>query len=383
MPARVEYRLGSIFDEACDVLVIPSSAGGTVSPSMAEQLRKEGIPFPTAMSWGSVTLGASPSPRFGAVAYASTLRGQATMPETVKGIGQRLGSIATAQGARTISAPLLGAGAGDLAPDVAAAALERGFLSTAPDGAVLTVSIRRADVFWSLPSEQTEASTAAVRETLRRIRDRFTEESAPEPHTETGRPGTAAGVRAPVLPHTDTGHPGTPAGVRAPVLPPEGAEASGPAAATRTPSERTRVFISYSHEDAEWLERLQKHLAPLEREGALVWDDTRLKAGARWREEIRAALDETRVAILLVSADFLASDFIATDELPPLLQAAAEDGATILPVIISPCRFERMESLSRFQSVNDPRKPLVKLRRGNREEVLDAVARAVEDALRR
>lgn len=364
MPARVEYRLGSIFDEACDVLVIPSSAGGTVSPSMAEQLRKEGIPFPTAMSWGSVTLGTSPSPRFGMVAYASTLRGQETTAETVKGIGQRLGSIATAQGARIISAPLLGAGAGGLAPNVAAAELERGFLSTAPDGAVLRVSIRRADVFWSLPSEQTEASTAAVRETLRRIRNRFTEESAPAPHTEAGRSGTSAGARAPASP-------------------PEGAEASGPAPATRKPSRRTRVFISYSHEDAEWLERLQKHLAPLEREGADVWDDTRIKAGSQWREEIRGALAETKVAILLISADFLASPFIATDELPPLLQAAKEDGATILPVIISPCRFERMESLSRFQSVNDPRKPLVKLRRGNREEVLDAVARAVEDALRR
>jgi hypothetical protein len=145
---------------------------------------------------------------------------------------------------------------------------------------------------------------------------------------------------------------------------------------------RSRIFISYAHADADWLERLQKHLRPLEREGALIWDDTRLKAGARWREEIRVALAETKVAILLVSADFLASDFIVTDELPPLLQAAAEDGATILPVIISPCRFERMESLSRFQSVNDPKKPLVKLRRGNREEVLDEVARAVEDALK-
>ncbi len=84
-----------------------------------------------------------------------------------------------------------------------------------------------------------------------------------------------------------------------------------------------------------------------------------------------------------MSADFLASDFIVTDELPPLLKAAEEDGATILSVIVSPCRFERMESLSRFQSVNNPKKPLVKLRRGDREEVLDKVARAVEDALTR
>ena len=154
-------------------------------------------------------------------------------------------------------------------------------------------------------------------------------------------------------------------------------------AATSGAATRKGVFISYAHADAEWLERLQKHLKPLQREGIDVWDDTRLKPGEPWREEIRGALAGTKVAVLLISADFLASDFIVTDELPPLLKAAAEGGATILPVIISPCRFKRMESLSRFQAVNDPDKPLVQLRHANREKVLDQVAQAVEDALRR
>jgi ABC-type branched-subunit amino acid transport system substrate-binding protein len=146
---------------------------------------------------------------------------------------------------------------------------------------------------------------------------------------------------------------------------------------------RTRVFISYSHADAKWLKRLQKHLKPLQREGIEVWDDTRLKAGEQWREEIREALAKTRVAVLLISADFVASDFIDTNELPPLLKAAEEDGATILPVIVSASRFLRIESLARFQAVNDPEKPLVQMRHGNQEKVLDDVARAVEDALRR
>jgi hypothetical protein len=363
MPARVEYRLGSIFDEACDVLVIPSSAGGTVSPSMAEQMRKEGIPFPNAASWGSVTLALSPVHRFGALAYAATLQGQETTLKIVKEIGQRLGSITTAHRVSRFSAPLLGAGSGDLSPTAAAAALTEGFMETARDTAVLTISIRRPEVFAALRGETDEDA--------RDVRD-----SAPRYEIKPPRPDDGKPLRSPPTPEKPS-----PPSAEPPVrTPPPGAQLIGPA---RPGSKRTRVFISYSHEDAEWLERLQKHLAPLERDGALVWDDTRLKAGARWREEIRGALAETRVAVLLVSADFLASDFIATDELPPLLQAAAEDGATILPVIISPCRFERMESLSRFQAVNDPRKPLVKLRRGNREEVLDAVARAVEDALRR
>ena len=78
---------------------------------------------------------------------------------------------------------------------------------------------------------------------------------------------------------------------------------------------RTKVFISYSHNDTEWLERLQKHLKPLKREGRIdLWVDTRIDEGDLWRDEIRQALDATKVAILLVSPDFLDSvdpDFMA------------------------------------------------------------------------
>ena len=55
---------------------------------------------------------------------------------------------------------------------------------------------------------------------------------------------------------------------------------------------KLNVFVSYSHEDEpKWLKRIQKHLTPLARDGKLdLWDDTRIRAGQRWREEIKAAL---------------------------------------------------------------------------------------------
>lgn len=151
---------------------------------------------------------------------------------------------------------------------------------------------------------------------------------------------------------------------------------------TTQSSKRTKVFISYSHQDAEWLRRLRVHLKPLERDHRIdIWDDTRIRPGSKWREEIRQALTATKVAVLLVSADFLASDFIATDELPPLLSAAEDEGAVILPVILSPSRFLKTPSLAQFQAVNNPSRPLIGMTKDEQEAVLVNVSEAIEASL--
>jgi hypothetical protein len=125
------------------------------------------------------------------------------------------------------------------------------------------------------------------------------------------------------------------------------------------------------------------HLRPLEREHIFTeWDDTKIRPGTNWREEIQVAIRKAKIAILLVSADFLASDFIAQNELPPLLKAAEEDGAVILPLIVSPCRFTSTEGLARFQAVNDPARPLNSMRPVKREETFLRLVDAVEAAFR-
>ena len=143
---------------------------------------------------------------------------------------------------------------------------------------------------------------------------------------------------------------------------------------------RSQIFISYSHQDSEWLNQLQVFLKPLERSGTVVpWDDTKIRAGQKWNDEIKAALDAAKVAVLLVSADFLASDFIANDELPSLLEAANKEGTLILSVIISPCILP--PNISQFQTVNDPRKPLVDLSKGDRDRVWVKLVESIEKAL--
>jgi len=146
--------------------------------------------------------------------------------------------------------------------------------------------------------------------------------------------------------------------------------------------DRPRVFISYSHADSEYLDRLLVHLKPLEREGLLnLWVDTRLRAGDRWKEEIEKALGEATVAVLLLSADFLASDFIVSNELPPILRSAEAEGTRVIPFVLKPCRFSRDSSLKRFQSLNDPLEPLIGLAPGEQEYWYDALAQEIEAVL--
>ncbi|HSS21566.1 MAG TPA: toll/interleukin-1 receptor domain-containing protein [Pyrinomonadaceae bacterium] len=146
---------------------------------------------------------------------------------------------------------------------------------------------------------------------------------------------------------------------------------------------RHQVFISYSHKDKNWLERLLFHLQPLEKSGTLIrWDDTLIRSGSKWRDDIEKALNLTQVAVLLISPAFLASNFIVNNELAPLLNAANEDGAVILPVIISHCSFEQVPSLAEFQSVNSAAEPLDSLSEALLEAEFANLVSAIESILR-
>lgn len=148
-------------------------------------------------------------------------------------------------------------------------------------------------------------------------------------------------------------------------------------------NQRNTVFISYSHVDKAWLGLLRRHLKHLERDHAIkVWHDEKIKLGTKWRNEIKSALKSAKIAICLVSADFIASDFIIKDELPPMLEAAKKDGAKIIPLIISPCEFED-SALSQFQSVNDPTKPLTAISKNDQELLFLKLSRAIKEEFRK
>ena len=143
-----------------------------------------------------------------------------------------------------------------------------------------------------------------------------------------------------------------------------------------------RIFVSYSHKDRPWLERLKVMVAPYLRaaESELdLWEDTRIQAGQQWDIEIRSALEQAGVAIALVSADFLASTYVMDKELPAMIHAADQGGLQLLWVYISAAGWEETP-LSRFQATHDTKTPLDCRPEPEQDEILKSVARQVKAA---
>src|SRR5215213_10022821 len=158
------------------------------------------------------------------------------------------------------------------------------------------------------------------------------------------------------------------------------------------------VFISYAHDDNEssdpgkrWLNRLLEHLQPLVfQKQVRAWSDTAIEAGERWQESIDRKLQKARVAVLLVSPAFLASEYIRNSELPILLMNARKRGVTVLPLIVRRSAFSTTTfkypdpvngpeelSLSVFQAANSPDKPLNAMQEHEQDTVLVSIAEQI------
>lgn len=143
---------------------------------------------------------------------------------------------------------------------------------------------------------------------------------------------------------------------------------------------KEKVFISYSHADNSFLAEIQRHFKPFLNK-IDYWDDTKILPGQKWKEEIENALKYTKVAILLISTDFLGSDFVMNHELPKLLNSAEKDGTVILSVILKPCLFEEFEDLNKFQAMNPPNRPISRMSDDERDELLVNLVRQTKRIL--
>ena len=114
---------------------------------------------------------------------------------------------------------------------------------------------------------------------------------------------------------------------------------------------RDLIFVSYSHEDAAWVQRFRVLLKPLVRRKRLtLWADTAIRTGDQWHSEIERAITRSRVALLLVSADLLASDFVMDHELPALVRHRVR----LAPVLVGDCYWQEIPELAGVQWLHDP-----------------------------
>jgi hypothetical protein len=144
---------------------------------------------------------------------------------------------------------------------------------------------------------------------------------------------------------------------------------------------RKSVFVSYARKDRKWVDELLTFLTPWIREKRVdLWDDSRIRSGAKWQTEIKRAIHEATVAVLLVTKNFLASKFIADRELPILLDRACKEQVRLKWIAVGHSGVEAT-ALQDFQAVNDPKHPLDTLARAQRDKAMVDIAKDIVDAV--
>jgi hypothetical protein len=98
------------------------------------------------------------------------------------------------------------------------------------------------------------------------------------------------------------------------------------------------LFFSYSHADENLRDQLEKHLSALKHQGLIeAWHDRRIPAGKVFASEIDAHLELADIILLLVSSDFLASEYCYQLEMRRAMERSETGSATVIPVILRPC----------------------------------------------
>lgn len=104
---------------------------------------------------------------------------------------------------------------------------------------------------------------------------------------------------------------------------------------------KIKIFYSYSHKDETYREELETHLSLLRRKNVIdEWHDRKIDPGDKWRHEIDEALGAADVVLLLVTPDFLASDFCYEKEMKRALERHADGYIVVIPIIVRPVDFE-------------------------------------------
>jgi hypothetical protein len=142
-------------------------------------------------------------------------------------------------------------------------------------------------------------------------------------------------------------------------------------------ADRFTVFISYNHNDEAEKNAFLSHLGVLRHAGIDVWSDDQIGAGVDWEAEINRAIGQAKVAILLITANFLTSDFILGTEMPAILKHHEREGLIVFPVIARACAWRTVDWLAKMNVRPGNGRPIWSDAAGKVDERLTAIAEEI------
>jgi hypothetical protein len=127
---------------------------------------------------------------------------------------------------------------------------------------------------------------------------------------------------------------------------------------TSKPPQPIEIFYSYSHKDEDLRNELEKHLSVLKRNGVIAgWYDRKIAAGAEWGGEIDKHLETANIILLLISSDFIASDYCYEIEMKRAMERHAQRAARVIPIILRKCDW-RDAPFGKLQALPKDGKPI-------------------------
>ena len=133
----------------------------------------------------------------------------------------------------------------------------------------------------------------------------------------------------------------------------------GEALRPETRPEPISVFYSYSHKDEDLRAELEAHLAALRRSGLIQdWHDRKVLPGQNWDQQIDKYLQSATVILLLISADFLNSNYISNVELKTALERQRAGDAVVIPIILRPVLWKVIPEIAQLQALPEDAKPV-------------------------
>ena len=145
------------------------------------------------------------------------------------------------------------------------------------------------------------------------------------------------------------------------------------------PNSPIEVFFSYSHRDEGLRDQLANHLNLLQRRGVITaWHDRNIGAGKEWEGEINTHLHSAHVILLLISSDFLASDYCYGVELDRAMERHEAGEARVIPVILRAVEWKDAQ-FGRLQALPTDARPISSW--PNLDEAFANVARGIRVAI--